>query len=360
MEKATQRAEKEEVNRPFSSHFILIPALVLSLTLPGPAQPLKLRLPTDNRALLESQPENFYMFVYRTFEGETSKPWQGGSYGFVRNLRRTEQGVVPTRFHEGIDIRPVKRDSAGRPLDDVRAIALGRVVYVQNSAGGSNYGRYVVVEHDWGQGPFLSLYAHLATAVVQEGQQVEAGHILGRMGYTGSGINRERAHVHLELNILLSLQFDGWHKMRFGTENKHGIHNGMNLAGLDIARLLLTHHRDPAVSIPSFLATEPVYYKVTCPRRGKLELADRYPWIRRGAHHRPSPSWEISFTAAGFPLAIAPSHREVPKALITYVRTTRTRHEYFTLSRVTGTGRRASLSKNGLQHLSLITGEFER
>ncbi len=63
------------MNRPFSSHFILIPALVLSLTLPGPAQPLKLRLPTDNRALLESQPENFYMFVYRTFEGETSKPW---------------------------------------------------------------------------------------------------------------------------------------------------------------------------------------------------------------------------------------------------------------------------------------------
>lgn len=346
------------MTQPCRGRLLLVAALVVTLPPFSAAQPLRLQLPTDNRALLDNRPESFYMFVYRTFEGESSRPWQGGSYGFVRNLRRTEQGIVPTRFHEGIDIRPVKRDSGGRPLDDVRAIALGRVVYVQPSAGGSNYGRYVVVEHDWGQGPFLSLYAHLASAGVKAGQQIEAGQVLGRMGYSGAGLNRERAHLHLELNILLSLQFDSWHKMRFGTENKHGIHNGMNLAGLDIARLLLTHHRNPSLSLPAFLDSEPIYYKVTCPRRGKLELADRYPWIRRGAHHRPSPSWEISFTASGFPLAIAPSHREVPRPLITYVRTAQTRHEYFTLSRLTGTGRRASLSKSGLQHLSLVTGEF--
>lgn len=336
----------------------LVLAFALSFLCPG--QALKLQLPTDNRALLDNNPEKFYMYVYRTFEGETSKPWQGGGYGFVRNLRRTQQGVVPTRFHEGIDIQPVKRDSAGRPLDDVRAIALGRVVYVQGSAGGSNYGKYVVVEHDWGNGPLLSLYAHLASASVKEGQRIPAGHVVGRMGYTGAGLNRERAHVHLELNILLSLQFDAWHKMKFNTRNTHGIHNGMNLAGLDIASLLLAHHRDPGITLPGFLERTPVYYKVTCPRRGKLELTDRYPWIRRGAHHRPSPSWEISFTPAGFPLAIAPSHREVPKPLVTYVRTTQSRHEYFTLSRVTGTGRRASLTRSGLQHLSLITGEFSR
>jgi hypothetical protein len=42
------------------------------------------------------------------------------------------------------------------------------------------------------------------------------------------------------------------------------------------------------------------------------------------------------------------------------VRTTQSRHEYFTLSRVTGTGRRASLTRSGLQHLSLITGEFAK
>jgi hypothetical protein len=43
---------------------------------------------------------------------------------------------------------------------------------------------------------------------------------------------------------------------------------------------------------------------------------------------------------------------------VTYVRTTQSRHEYFTLSRLTGSGRRASLTKSGLQHFALITGEF--
>ena len=234
------------------SPFLSIASLALACTLSSSSlgQGLALQLPTDNRALLENNPEKFYMYVYRTFEGETSKPWQGGGYGFVRNLRRTEQGVVSTRFHEGIDIRPMKRDSGGRPIDNVRSIALGRVVYVQKSAGGSNYGKYIVIEHDWGDGPFLSLYAHLATTVVEEGQRVPAGHVLGRMGYTGAGINRERAHLHLELNILLSLQFDAWHKMKFGSDNRHGLHNGMNLSGLDIANLYLRHQREPDITIP--------------------------------------------------------------------------------------------------------------
>ena len=53
------------------------------------AEPLRLQLPTDNDALLTGKPEKFYMYVDRTFEGETSKPWTGGQYGFVRNMIRT-------------------------------------------------------------------------------------------------------------------------------------------------------------------------------------------------------------------------------------------------------------------------------
>jgi murein DD-endopeptidase MepM/ murein hydrolase activator NlpD len=332
----------------------------LALTTLSSAQPLKLRLPTENQAILDGRPDKFYMYVNRIFEGETSKPWQGGGYGFVRNMKRTEAGVIGTRFHEGIDIRPVKRDSAGRPLDEVRALAVGVVAYVQPNSGGSNYGKYVVLEHNWGDGPFFSLYAHLSTISVKLGDSVHAGQAIARMGYTGVGITRERAHVHVELNILLSLRFDDWHRMKFGTDNKHGLHNGMNLSGLDIATLLITHHKDPQVTIPSFLERATTYFKVTTPRRGVLELAKRYPWLRKGDHNRPSPSWEISFSPSGFPLAIAPSHREVSKALVTYVRTTQSRHEFFTLSRLTGTGRRASLTKSGLLHLALITGEFRK
>jgi hypothetical protein len=160
--------------------------------------------------------------------------------------------------------------------------------------------------------------------------------------------------------MLLSLRFDDWHLAKYGTPNKHGLHNGMNLVGLDIAALYLALEKDPALTIPTIVKRTPVYYKITSPRRGPLELAERYPWLRMGDHNRPSPSWEISFSAAGLPLAIASSYRQVAKPLVTYVRTTQSRHEYHTLSRLTGTGRRASLSAGGLQYLSLITGEFAK
>lgn len=334
--------------------------LLFLLGLPLEAAPFKLQLPTDNRALFDGAPEQFYMYVYRTFEGETSKPWQGGQYGFVRNMKRTSQGLVATRFHEGIDIRPAKRDSAGRPLDEVRAISGGRVAYVQPRSGASNYGKYVVLEHDWGHGPFFSLYAHLASISVESGQTVQMGQALGMMGYTGAGINRERAHVHLELNLLLSLQFDDWHRWRFGTENKHGIHNGMNMTGLDISRLFVTLQKTPTLSLPEFIRSTPVHYRVTIPRRGVIEIAGRYPWLCKGNHDRPSSSWELSFSATGFPLSIAPSNREVAKPIVTYVRPTELRHEYFTISRLSGTGRRATLTASGQKYIALITGEFEK
>ncbi|NNC89110.1 MAG: M23 family metallopeptidase [Akkermansiaceae bacterium] len=337
---------------------VLVLAVLLCGLGPGSARPLRLQLPTDNKAIFSGGGEAYYMYVDRTFEGRKSKPWEAGQYGFVRNLKRTEEGIIGTRFHEGIDIRPVKRDSSGRPLDAVRTIATGVVAYVNNSAKASNYGKYVVVEHNWGDGPFFSLYAHLAGIDVQPGQRVLGGFQLGTMGYTGSGITRTRAHLHLELNILLSLRFEDWHDHNYTDANPHGIHNGLNLVGLDIASLFVALKSDRNLSIPAYLKRTPVYYRVTVPRRGPLELAARYPWLRKGNHGRPSPSWEISFSGAGMPLAIAPSHRVVSKPLVTYVRTTRSRHEHFTRSRLTGTGRRASLTKSGQSYISLITGDF--
>ena len=131
------------------------------------AEPLKITLPTDNRALLEGSPEDFYMWVPRTFENEVSRPWTAGQYGFVRTVVRTEgEGVIATKFHEGLDIKPILRDKNFNPLDEVRSIASGEVVHVNNSRGASSYGIYVVVKHEWGYGPFYSLYAHLASTVV--------------------------------------------------------------------------------------------------------------------------------------------------------------------------------------------------
>ena len=123
-------------------------------------------LPTDNDALFHGQLEDFYMFTDRDFEGRKSFPWEGGRYGFTRGPERIGGRVVLTRFHEGIDISPVRRDDAGEPLDDVRAIEAGRVVHVSNDPRDSNYGSYVVVAHSVEGAPVYSVYAHLAGAEV--------------------------------------------------------------------------------------------------------------------------------------------------------------------------------------------------
>ena len=155
--------------------------------------------PTDNHALLEGRPQDFFMYVNRDFEGEKSKPWQGGQYGFVRGPVRSGDKIRCIQFHEGIDIRPVERDAQGNPTDEVRAAAAGTVVHVSREAGASNYGRYVVVEHRWDGCPFYTIYAHLASISVEPGRTLRQGEPLGIMGYTGAGIDRERAHTHFEV-----------------------------------------------------------------------------------------------------------------------------------------------------------------
>lgn len=159
--------------------------------------------PTNNEKIFEDPPA-FYMHTNRWEEGVNLKPWQGGKYGFVRNKLRTQIGDVFTRLHEGIDIRPVERDEKGNPLDEVKAISDGVVVYVNSDSWKSNYGKYIVIRHDWEEGRFFTLYAHLATTEVSTKMEVGAGTSLGLMGYTGDGLDRERAHLHLELAFMLN------------------------------------------------------------------------------------------------------------------------------------------------------------
>jgi len=338
---------------------LLLPALATLFTATLAAEPIGLVLPTDNEAIFSDDPSQFYMYTDRNFEGVLSKPWSGGAYGFTRDQKRTAAGIILTRLHEGIDIRPVRRDAAGEPLDEVRAIAKGTVVYVTSSASQSNYGRYIVVHHDWGDGPFFSLYAHLGSATAKAGQAVAAGEPIGKMGYTGAGINRERAHVHLELNFILSDHFQRWYDRHFTTKNHHGIYNGINLTGLDIAALYQAHRANPSITIPEFLAKTEVHYRVLVPRKGGLPFLQRYPWLGRDLDRFENPvSWEFSFAATGVPLAIRPSDEAVQAPVVTYVKPTAGSHGHFTVDRLTGTGDRATLTPSGSRYLQLITDSF--
>src|SRR6266481_5877402 len=174
----------------------------------GENQTVDLVLPTDNDALFSGGGAAFYQYIERNYKGVKSTPWEGGKYGFVRDPTDTAGGVVYTRFHEGIDIRPLHRDANGEPLDEVRAIADGTIVLTNPAAGYSNYGKYVVIEHHWDGSNYYSLYGHLSSIAVQSGEMVKRGQRIAVMGYTGTGLNRERAHLHLELDLMFSRQFE--------------------------------------------------------------------------------------------------------------------------------------------------------
>src|SRR3954464_3415300 len=262
-------------------------------------QVLDLVLPTDNDALFSGDGPAFYQSVDRGDNGTKSAPWEGGQYGFVRDAKSTGGGVIYTRFHEGIDIRSVHRDPSGEPRGEVRAIADGEVVHVSPVAGYSNYGKYIVIEHRWGGSSYYSLYAHLNSIAVQPGETVKRGQPVAVMGYTGTGINRERAHLHLELCLMFSRQFEGWYDTFFRADpNHHGIYNGMNLAGLDVARLYLELRKNPALTIPEFLNDEEAFYKVAVPKARHFDLPQLYPWML-AAGKRNAESWEVSFAPSG-------------------------------------------------------------
>lgn len=340
--------------------FLLATVLFYLLSSVSPAiqaaqnQVLDLVLPTDNDALFSGDGPAFYQYVDRDYNGVKSAPWEGGQYGFVRDPKSTGGGVVYTRFHEGIDIRSVHRDGNGEPLDEVRAIADGKVVHISLVAGYSNYGKYIVIEHRWDGSNYYSLYGHLRSIAVQPGETVKKGQPIAVMGYTGTGINRERAHLHLELCLIFSRQFEAWYSTFFRNDpNHHGLYNGMNLAGLDVARLYLALRKNPALTIPEFLAAEETFYKVALPQARHFDLPTLYPWMS-AAGKRGGSSWEVSFARSGVPLRIEPTDRRVIKPEVSYIKNSSAESSYLTRDIVSGCGAKAHLSGYGAQLMRLL------
>lgn len=269
---------------------------------------LDLRLPTSNRALLEGQPERFYMGLNGTVDSLREERWQGGQYGFVRDPVPTAfGGKTFRRVHEGLDIAPQYRDADGEPLDTVRAIDAGRVAYANPSPGASSYGRFVVVEHTWSRSPVYSLYAHLDSVQVAAGDPVAGGTPLGRMGYSGRGLGRDRAHVHLEIALLLSRYEPAWFEQYMGGANLHGLYFGTNLAGVNPAELFLALQADATLTFPDFVRSRDEAYVVDLPGGRPLDLLTRYPWLGEAAAAADTAgvgAWRVAFTQEGVPIHV--------------------------------------------------------
>jgi murein DD-endopeptidase MepM/ murein hydrolase activator NlpD len=286
-------------------------------------EPLRLRFPTANDALFDDEPAFYAALDRETIPGLRTAGWEGGQYGFVRSPARTPGGLIFSQLHEGLDIRPLERDTRGEPLDTVVAVADGIVDYVTRSAGSSSYGRYIVVRHRWDGTPVYSLYAHLSSAAVATGDTVRAGEALGQLGYTGRGTAQHRAHVHLEIGLLLNEHFQRWFDAYYGSRNFHGLFFGKNIAGVNAAALYRSLRQDAGLSFATFVRRQPVAYRIAIPGDRPLDLLTRYPWLAEGdaapADTAAAGAWVVSFTREAVPVRIARRPQPVAEPEVVYV-----------------------------------------
>lgn len=334
-------------------------------TVPAQSNPLNLILPTSNRALLEGDGPSFYQYTDRYFDGKRSRPWQGGMYGFVRNPRHTNSGIVYTRMHEGVDIQPLYRDRRGEPLDTVRAVDNGYVVYANANEQLSSYGKYVVVEHWWNGSPFYSLYAHLNEVSVKRGDRVFQGDRLGRLGYTGRGLDRRRAHLHFEINMLLNRNFGVWYDQNYRARNRHDVFNGINLAGIDVAELYLALQADPNLTIQEFITSQEPFYQLAITTEGRLDLLDRYDWLQEASTIQVGSrsgqyDWIVTFSQTGVPIRVEPAPYTVSRPEAVFVRNASVSYDLLTNQRVGGNGSRFHLTESGKRYAALLAASGSR
>ena len=216
------------------------------------------------------------------------------------------------RFHEGVDLKPISRDRHGEPADSIFAAMAGVVRHVSSNPGQSNYGRYIVIEHDGLSVPICTLYAHLSAIApgLREGDRVQRGQTIGTMGRSSSefAIPKDRAHLHFEMDVLLTRDFQSWYNFRrFGSRNDHGIWNGMNLVGFDPLDFL-TQLRDHKIDdFTQYLRGQAPAVRVRIATRFIPDYVQRYPALVT----KPMPAnglagWEVIFNDVGVPFSWTP------------------------------------------------------
>jgi murein DD-endopeptidase MepM/ murein hydrolase activator NlpD len=121
------------------------------------------------------------------FEGAFIQPRNTKVFSNFAETRtyRYQSKDVDTQVHLGYDLASLKNSA-------IPAANAGVVVF---AAPLNIYGNTVVVDHGWG---LQTLYGHLSTIEVKEGDEVKKGQELGKSGATGLALGD---HLHFEVLI---------------------------------------------------------------------------------------------------------------------------------------------------------------
>ena len=285
----------------FTVGLLVLSGLVLAH---GNANALPLVWPTPNTAFAEGKPLESY--IQPTASGIVDS----GLFGCVRNDGR--------RFHEGIDLLSIQRDRSGESTDPVFAVMDGVVAYVNRTAGHSGYGRYVVLEHPRARPAVYTLYSHLRSipSDIQPGVSVSAGDRIGVLGRSAGGytIPRSRAHLHFEIGLRLSDDFQSWFdRQPFGEPNRHQAYSGLNLVGTDPLAFFTRFLAEGSADLERYFQEIPAEVTLVVNFPGTPDFVQRYPnLLTRTLPTDQIGGWEVGFTGYGLPIRWTPLSHDDP------------------------------------------------
>ena len=253
--------------------------------------------PTPNNASFEGRP------IADLLQHAGSGDAESGGFGGVR--------TGGTQFHEGVDIRATRRNKRGEATDPVYAAFDGVVRHISTVPGKSSYGRYIVLEHPGLTPAIYTLYAHLAQVAtgLRTGATVKCGQTLGVMGRSasGNGIPKDRAHLHFEMGLMITRDFQRWYAARkFGSPNEHGFYNGMNLMGFDPLDFFRNYRAHRVDNLQQYFARMEPVVKLRIATMRTPDFVQRYPSLVAKEMPLLVAGWEVWFNWTGLPCKWTP------------------------------------------------------
>lgn len=262
----------------------------------SPNKRFQLAWPSPNPAFARGM--GFSSYIQKT---GPDKEFSSGTYGCVRN-----NGY---KFHEGLDLFPIKSDSRGKAVDLVFAAMPGKVQYINRTPGYSAYGKFIVIEHLEIVPNMYSLYAHLESIdkSLSNGSMVNVAQSLGRMGNTASyPIPLSRSHLHFEMGLRLTNKFQDWYnRQKFPTPNRHGNYSGFNLVGINPLPFYSSYKSNALKSPLEFFKSLPIQAKIRIRTTQIPDFTQRYPSLCSTLNKTQNfEGWDCSFGPFGIPLRL--------------------------------------------------------
>jgi septal ring factor EnvC (AmiA/AmiB activator) len=137
----------------------------------------------SEKAIAQGRNPQPYTGDFARGRGQIEWPVRGtivGHFGPEKNPR-----FGTTTLNNGIDIQAAVGTS-------VRAVAKGRVDYLSEDYG--SFGQIIVINHGDG---YYTLYGHLSDILVAQGQEVQSGQTIGRVGETGTSLKGTVLHFEV-------------------------------------------------------------------------------------------------------------------------------------------------------------------